>query len=504
MSIATEVIYEDGVTAVSAAWLNRLQEHLAGWLNLQVTVAGATVTVGASVDNDTASAYIGGQMRYVESDLSFTFTTETTGTFTVYIVGDGATDAFTLEVVSGAPVGTLTREVATVDWDLTAGAITELEVSDGRYEAHVHDSRGGINLMDGAGPIPHSDIANPEVGDDHTQYIHRDGSRPFTAVVEGVYPVASTDLATKEYADDQLTSGVPVGSLVPFGGPSAPSGWLLCDGTSYTVAGYPLLAAVLDDAYGGDGGTNFNVPDMRGKFPYGKPDSGVGDSVGDSGGTLDHTHTNAAHYHDQGLHTHSMTAHTHSSATTGSSGSHSHTQSSNTSAGAHTHAGPSHTHTDGSYAVGNTGGAIVGVRGGSTTKGLMAESDVDQASGSTSHSHSDGSYVSVSGTSSTASFSHYHYPSSNAKEHTHGVGAVTGTSGSGGTGSTSSAGAHTHSNPTTASAGSHTHTVGTTGSALTQTNENTLPGPTSTDGGGALGTNSPPFVAVNYIIKADS
>lgn len=42
--------------------------------------------------------------------------------------------------------------------------------------------------------------------------------------------------------------------------------YLLCDGGSKVVATYPKLAAYLNDAFGGDGGTNFNVPDYRGKF----------------------------------------------------------------------------------------------------------------------------------------------------------------------------------------------------------------------------------------------
>lgn len=40
---------------------------------------------------------------------------------------------------------------------------------------------------------------------------------------------------------------VPVGTIMPFAGPTTaiPSGWLLCDGTTYSSATYPLLYAIL-------------------------------------------------------------------------------------------------------------------------------------------------------------------------------------------------------------------------------------------------------------------
>lgn len=64
------------------------------------------------------------------------------------------------------------------------------------------------------------------------------------------------------------TGNVPVGAIMewPLNPPSLGVEWLICDGTSYLVANFPDLHAYLGDAYGGDGGTNFNVPDYRGNF----------------------------------------------------------------------------------------------------------------------------------------------------------------------------------------------------------------------------------------------
>ena len=71
----------------------------------------------------------------------------------------------------------------------------------------------------------------------------------------------------------------PVGSLQAYAGASAPTGWLLCDGTSYTTAAYPELYSVLGYTYGGSG-ANFNVPDLRGRVPMG---AGTGAGLNASG-----------------------------------------------------------------------------------------------------------------------------------------------------------------------------------------------------------------------------
>lgn len=64
------------------------------------------------------------------------------------------------------------------------------------------------------------------------------------------------------------------------GAASAPTGWLLCDGTSYLRATYPSLFTVLSTTYGSADGTHFNVPDLRGRVPVGV---GTGTGGGASG-----------------------------------------------------------------------------------------------------------------------------------------------------------------------------------------------------------------------------
>ena len=63
---------------------------------------------------------------------------------------------------------------------------------------------------------------------------------------------------------------VPAGTVVMYGGATAPAGWLLCDGTAVSRTTYATLFNVLSTTYGtGDGSSTFNVPDARGVFVRG-------------------------------------------------------------------------------------------------------------------------------------------------------------------------------------------------------------------------------------------
>jgi microcystin-dependent protein len=49
--------------------------------------------------------------------------------------------------------------------------------------------------------------------------------------------------------------------------PIPPEGWLACNGQSLLIRNYQALYVVIGTLYGGDGITNFNLPDMRGRVP---------------------------------------------------------------------------------------------------------------------------------------------------------------------------------------------------------------------------------------------
>ena len=62
--------------------------------------------------------------------------------------------------------------------------------------------------------------------------------------------------------------GVPAGTLLDYAGPVAPSGYLLCDGSSYSTTTYSGLFNAISYTWGGTG-SSFNVPDLRGRTTIG-------------------------------------------------------------------------------------------------------------------------------------------------------------------------------------------------------------------------------------------
>lgn len=67
----------------------------------------------------------------------------------------------------------------------------------------------------------------------------------------------------------------------------APRGWALCNGAQLTVQQNAALYSLLSNKYGGNGTTNFNLPDMRGKVPLSQGNSTqstVVYNVGNTGG----------------------------------------------------------------------------------------------------------------------------------------------------------------------------------------------------------------------------
>lgn len=85
----------------------------------------------------------------------------------------------------------------------------------------------------------------------------------------------ATQKAVKAYVDGGgdisiTTKIVPTGAILPYGGATAPSNFLLCNGGAVSRTTYANLFAILSTSYGvGDGSTTFNLPNLQGRFPLG-------------------------------------------------------------------------------------------------------------------------------------------------------------------------------------------------------------------------------------------
>jgi len=63
------------------------------------------------------------------------------------------------------------------------------------------------------------------------------------------------------------SDGIPIGTIMAFGGISVPTGWLLCDGTQVSRTTYSGLFSVIGTSFGsGNGSSTFHLPDLRGRF----------------------------------------------------------------------------------------------------------------------------------------------------------------------------------------------------------------------------------------------
>ncbi|MEM9888826.1 MAG: tail fiber protein, partial [Bacteroidota bacterium] len=95
---------------------------------------------------------------------------------------------------------------------------------------------------------------------------------------------SGTTLSITDGNSVNLSSLVPVGTIQMWPTSSPPTGWLICNGSSFSSSTYPDLANVL-------GGTT--LPNFNGRFPLGVGNSGTSGStthnIGSNGGAEKHT-----------------------------------------------------------------------------------------------------------------------------------------------------------------------------------------------------------------------
>lgn len=95
--------------------------------------------------------------------------------------------------------------------------------------------------------------------------------------------------------DTRITTNTPVAEVVAYAGSTAPTGFLLCDGSAVSRTTYAALFAIIGTVYGaGNGSTTFNLPNTKGKVIVAKDSVQTEfDVVGETGGAKTHTLTSA-------------------------------------------------------------------------------------------------------------------------------------------------------------------------------------------------------------------
>lgn len=149
-------------------------------------------------------------------------------------------------------------------------------------------------------------------------------------VASGVATIATSAVTSAKILDNTIVLGdlatalqnflVPTGTVSAYAGSSAPTGYLLCDGTAgYSTTTYAALFAVIGYTYGGSGGS-FTVPNLKGRTVIGV---GVGTEITGVLGTVQGVKEVTLTAAQSGVpaHTHPINAW----ATTDGAGSHGHT-----------------------------------------------------------------------------------------------------------------------------------------------------------------------------------
>lgn len=102
-----------------------------------------------------------------------------------------------------------------------------------------------------------------------------DNSVPTEKAVKSYVDAAIAEINTSltaiqtevDYLETSLLRAAPIGSIMPYGGTSAPDGWKLCDGSALDRSGdYASLFSAIGTAFGAPNASQFNLPDLRGRF----------------------------------------------------------------------------------------------------------------------------------------------------------------------------------------------------------------------------------------------
>lgn len=134
---------------------------------------------------------------------------------------------------------------------------TSAIITDAAGRANAWFNRGTYNLaITGTGITPYTEPWDAIPAGD--------SSFEIAQIADGTIPLSKLVAAVQQ-------SLMPTGSVLPFAGSAAPTGYFLCDGQAINRVTYSALFTAIGTAYGtGDGSTTFNVPNLAGRFPVGR------------------------------------------------------------------------------------------------------------------------------------------------------------------------------------------------------------------------------------------
>lgn len=200
------------------------------WL---VGVSGTNTVTGSTAATSAVSAYAAGQVfRFVAAGAN-------TGAVTLNVNGLGA-KAVTKRGATALAAG-----------DIAAGSVVTV-VYDGTQ----------FQMLDPADAV--------QTGGNQTVA----GVKTFTSPPVVPTATASNQAVNKGQMDAAVAASVPAGAVMPFAMQAAPSGWLVCDGSVVSRTAHAALFAAIGTTFntGGEAGTEFRLPELRGELVRGWDD----------------------------------------------------------------------------------------------------------------------------------------------------------------------------------------------------------------------------------------
>ena len=88
----------------------------------------------------------------------------------------------------------------------------------------------------------------------------------YVIALQGIFPPRNIG-EVPEVTPSSVGPDPYIGAIGLFAGTFPPRGWAFCDGQLLPISGNEALFAILGTTYGGDGRTDFALPDLRGRVP---------------------------------------------------------------------------------------------------------------------------------------------------------------------------------------------------------------------------------------------
>ena len=188
-----------------------------------------------------------------------------------------AVNEFTLAnaATGNAPTISVTGDDTNIDLTLSPKGSGEVNISKVDIDAGTID---GTTLATSNITVGSSKTLNVSAGTLTTSTAQKE------AIVQagpgsGTLDVSSGTFTTSAAQKQAIIDGgrtMPAGMIAPFGMSSAPTGWLVCNGSAVSRSTYSDLFGVISTTWGsGDGSSTFNLPDLRGAFLRGTGTAGV-------------------------------------------------------------------------------------------------------------------------------------------------------------------------------------------------------------------------------------